>query len=221
MSEVFRSYINTIRREFADKPLTIEIAGDNPFALFERWFDEAVGVEALDPNAMHIATVDSEGKPSVRVVYMRDISDNGLVFYTNYNSKKSKDLLQNNAISANFFWVELDRQIRFTGVIEKVSASLSDQYFAKRPRPSQISAWASDQSEAVENREYLDEQFRFYEQKFKDKTVPRPDHWGGYRILPDYIEFWQGRPNRMHDRIVFYKILCDFVLQLPGDSAHS
>ena len=205
MSEVFRSYINTIRREFADQPLNLEAVSEDPYEFFEKWFDEAVGAEVLDPSAMTLATVNKQGGPGVCVVYMRDITNNGLVFYTNYNSRKGTDLESNPNVSVNFFWVELDQQIRFTGVVEKVSASLSDQYFAKRPRPSQISAWASDQSAAVENREVLDDQFRFYEEKFKDKTVPRPSHWGGYRILPDYIEFWQGRPNRMHDRIVFYK----------------
>ena len=205
MSEVFRNYINTIRREFADQPLNLEAVNEDPYDFFEKWFDEAVGAEVLDPSAMTIATVNKQGRPGVCVVYMRDITKEGPVFYTNYNSRKGKELETNPNISANFFWVELDRQIRFTGVVEKVSASLSDEYFAKRPRPSQISAWASDQSAAVENREYLDEHFKFFEQKFKDKIVPRPVHWGGYRILPDYIEFWQGRPNRMHDRIVFYK----------------
>ena len=205
MSEVFRSYINTIRREFADQPLNLEAVNKDPYEFFEKWFDEAVGAEVLDPYAMTLATVNRQGRPGVCVVYMRDITKKGVVFYTNYNSRKGLDLEDNPAVSINFFWVELDRQIRFTGIVEKVSGALSDEYFAQRPRPSQISAWASDQSKAIENREYLDEQYKIYEEKFKDKTVPRPPHWGGYRILPDYIEFWQGRPNRLHDRIVFHK----------------
>jgi pyridoxamine 5'-phosphate oxidase len=205
MSEVFRSYINTIRREFADKPLSIELAGDNPYSLFEKWFDEAVGVEALDPNAMSIATVDKEGKPSVRVVYMRDISENGIVFYTNYTSKKATDLTENSFLSANFFWVELDRQIRFSGKAKKVSEEQSDAYFSKRPRESKIGAWASHQSAEITSREDLIENFHKIEAKFKDKEVTRPPFWGGFILEAEEIEFWQGRPMRLHDRIVFIK----------------
>lgn len=205
MSEVFRSYVNTVRREFADKPLNLDAVGENPYAFFEQWFDEAVGVEALDPNAMSIATVGDDGKPSIRVVYMRDISEKGLVFYTNYNSKKGKDLWKNPFISANFFWVELDRQIRFTGKAKKIEEALSDEYFSKRPRESQIGAWASEQSVSIASRDELKSAFKLVEKKYLDSDIPRPPHWGGFIIEPQEIEFWQGRPMRLHDRIVFKK----------------
>lgn len=206
MSEVFRSYVNNVRRDFADKALDIESVGDDPFAFFEQWFDEAVGAEALDPYAMSIATVDKEGRPDLRVVYMRDISEDGLVFYTNYESKKGKDLENNPFISANFFWVELDRQIRFKGKVKKVAAQKSDEYFSKRPRESQIGAWASPQSKTLTSRSELLKLFNSFEVKFKDKEVPRPPQWGGFILEPDEIEFWQGRPMRLHDRIIFTKI---------------
>jgi pyridoxamine 5'-phosphate oxidase len=205
MSEVFRSYLNSIRREFADKLLDIDLVGDDPYVFFEKWFEEAVGAEALDPYAMSLATVSDQNRPSLLTVYMRDISGKGIVFYTNYNSKKGSDLLKNPFVSSNFFWVELDRQIRFTGKVVKLSDAQSDEYFSHRPRESQIGAWASNQSHELHSREELIEAFKSIETKYKNQTIPRPPFWGGFLIEPDEIEFWQGRPMRLHDRIVFTK----------------
>ena len=205
MSEVFRNYLNSIRREFADHPLDIDTVGDDPYAFFEKWFDEAVGAEALDPYAMNLATVSKENRPSVRTVYMRDIDKNGLVFYTNYTSSKAQDIEENPYVSVNFFWVELDRQIRFKGIVKKVESEQSDAYFSHRPRESKIGAWASHQSGELKSREELLNAFKEIEERYKDQEIARPPFWGGFRLEPDEIEFWQGRPMRLHDRIVFTK----------------
>jgi pyridoxamine 5'-phosphate oxidase len=205
MSEVFRSYLNTVRRDFANQPLTLESVGKDPYVFFEKWFDDAVGAEVPDPMAMSLATASATGEPGVCVVYLRDISDKGLVFFTNYLSRKGKHLEENNQVSANFFWVELDRQIRFTGVAQKTQPAVSDAYFSKRPRPSQLGAWASEQSQQIKSREVLENRYRQFEKQFEGGEVSRPKHWGGYLMMPHTIEFWQGRPNRLHDRIVFKK----------------
>lgn len=205
MNEDIQNYINTIRRDFSKKALSKKDVSSNPFTQFEVWFEEAVNAQILDPYAMNIATVDKHGKPSLRVVYLRGINDNELVFYTNYNSKKGADLMSNTAIAVNFFWGELERQVRVEGIVKQASKELSDEYFAKRPKESQIGAWASNQSHDIKNRLELEEKLAYYTQKYKNTKVPRPPHWGGYLIEPTLFEFWQGRPNRLHDRIVYTK----------------
>ncbi|MDG1477700.1 MAG: pyridoxamine 5'-phosphate oxidase [Vicingaceae bacterium] len=205
MNEDILNYLNEMRRDFSGKPLNEESVLKNPIEQYAVWFEEAVNAQLLDPYAMSITTVSVEGQPSTRIVYMRGIKNEGFVFYTNYNSAKGKDLEANNKVALNFFWGELERQIRVEGVVEKISEAASDVYFNKRPRESQIGAWASSQSEKIENRKQLEEQVAFYTEKYKGVDVPRPDHWGGYIVKPTKVEFWQGRASRLHDRIIYTK----------------
>lgn len=205
MIEEVSNYLSKIRHEFTSQELNESAAGDNPLELYAKWLEEAVGSQILDPKAMVISTVDSKNKPSSRVVYNRGMNEEGIKFYTNYSSKKGNDLEKNPHICANVFWSEMERQIRIQGVVTKLSSAESDAYFAERPRESQIGAWASSQSELVKDREELMRLTDEYRKKFEGGDVPRPPHWGGYFIKVNYFEFWQGRPARLHDRIVFEK----------------
>ena len=177
---------------------------DVPSQLFTKWYTQAVKILGEDASAMMLAT-NTRKNPSARTVYLRGFNKKGYSFYTNYNSRKANDLKQNPNACLLFFWRELQRQVKIEGKVEKLSAKESDNYFASRPRNSQIGAWASPQSTLIPNREALNEWVKAFTKTFEGKKIPRPVHWGGYRLIPSYFEFWQGRESRLHDRIVFTK----------------
>ena len=195
--------LSNIRKNFQKDELLEENIPDNPMELFRDWYMDAEKEEPGEANSLTISTVGNDLQPTNRVVLLKKITWEGFIFYTNYNSKKGQDIAHNNQICASFFWHNLERQIIIKGTAEKIAENLSDGYFESRPRGSQLGALASDQSQVVESREKLDQKLNELENHYKNKNIPRPKHWGGYIIKPTRIEFWQGRPNRMHDRINF------------------
>lgn len=190
------------RTDYVKSALTEEIAGSDPFMLFGRWLEEAEGSGQPEHHAMALATAGS-ASISCRIVLLRSFDRNGFAFYTNYNSRKAMDLERDPRAALTFFWPAMERQVRIEGKTEVLPAEESDAYFATRPRESRIGAWSSDQSRLVESRELLDERYARWQERFKEGEVPRPEHWGGLRVRPVRIEFWQGRADRMHDRIAF------------------
>jgi pyridoxamine 5'-phosphate oxidase len=195
--------IGDLRREYSGEPLDVSSADADPFRQFSIWFEQVVLIE-MDPTAMALATATRDGHPSVRTVLLKSVDDRGFVFFTNYESRKAREMAETGRASLLFLWRSVTRQVRIEGIVEKVSDGESDSYFATRPIESRWSVYASQQSQCIESRDTLESRFEEVRRTYGE-TVPRPPWWGGYRIVPDEFEFWQGRTNRLHDRLQYRK----------------
>lgn len=196
--------IKHLRREYRLKPLGLSLLNPDPFLQFLVWFEEAQQAQLLEFNAMALATASFEGRPSCRMVLLKQMDARGFAFFTNYDSRKGQDLACNPFACATFYWAVLERQVIIEGEIEKLTRQESESYFASRPRGSQLGTWASHQDQILQSREELEEIYRHFEKMYEGKIIPIPPYWGGYRLLPNRFEFWQGRPNRLHDRFRYF-----------------
>ncbi len=202
-----------LRREYSIKPLHRSDLDPDPIKQFDTWFEQAMQIEAMDANAMSIATVATNGQPSIRTVLLKYYDPDGFVFYTNLGSRKTCEIDQNNNVALLFYWHELHRQVKILGKAERISAADNVRYFVRRPRESQIGAWVSRQSSIISSRTILENKFAEMKEKFANGEIPLPSFWGGFRVAPVSIEFWQGRENRLHDRFAFTATGSDWAIE--------